>query len=97
LKKNLKNKKAIKLFPTLDACVETQAKQLHKQTTSALMKTPDNLQLQEQMETLQFFLEQADFKKLRAESEPLIIKGKKVTFTVWRERNKAKWEMKASP
>ena len=85
------------LIPTLDACVETQAKRLHNQTVSAILKTPDDLTMQEQLEALRLFLEQADFKKLRAESEPLLIEGKKVTFTVWREGGKARWEMKTSP
>lgn len=89
--------RVITLHPSLDACVETQAKHLLNQTASALLKTPDNTVLQEQLETLRLFLEQADFKKLRAESEPLLIEGKKVTFTVWREGNKARWEMRANP
>ena len=87
---------AITLHPTLDACVETQAKHLHSQTVSALLETPDDLRLQEQLETLRLFLEQADFHKLRAESELLLLEGKKVTFTVWHEDGKAQWEMKAS-
>jgi hypothetical protein len=86
---------AIILRPTLDACVETQAKRLYNQTTSALLKTPENTALQNQLETLRLFLEQANFKKLRAESEPLLIEGKKVTFTLWREGSESKWEMKA--
>jgi hypothetical protein len=88
---------AITLHPSLDACVETQAKRLHRQTASALLKTPDDTTLQERLEILQLFLEQADFKKLRAESEPLLIEGKKVTFTVWQKGNKARWQMDVSP
>ena len=87
----------LKLTPTLDACVETQARRLHNQTVSALLKTPDDPTLQEQLETLRLFLEQANFHKLRAESEPLLIEGRKVTFTVWREGGKARWEMKGLP
>jgi len=93
----VKNQDILSLLPTLDACIETQAKRLHNQTTSALMKTPEDTALQEQLEILRLFLEQADFKKLRAESEPLLIEGKKVTFTVWREGDKAQWEMKSHP
>jgi len=85
----------IHLYPSLEACVETQAKRLYKQITSTLMKTSDDASLQEQLETLHLFLEQADFKKLRAESEPLLVEGKKVTFTLWREGSKSNWEMKA--
>ena len=86
----------ITLIPSLDACVETQAKRLHQQTVAALMKAPNDPVMQEQLETLALFLEQADFKKLRAESEPLLIEGKKVTFTVWRDGNKTRWQMNAT-
>ncbi|MDO9334437.1 MAG: hypothetical protein Q7T57_07955 [Dehalococcoidales bacterium] len=86
-------KNMVILHPTLDACVETQARRLYNQTVSALLKTPDDLRLQEQLETLQLFLEQADFHKLRAESELLLIDGRKVAFTVWREDGKARWKM----
>jgi hypothetical protein len=89
----MKESKTIALHPTLDACVETQARRLYNQTVSALLKTPDDLRLQEQLETLRLFLEQADFHKLRAESELLLIDGRKVTFTVWRTGDKAQWHM----
>lgn len=83
----------ITLHPALDACIETQAKRLHNQTVSSLLKTPDDLRLQKQLETLRLFLEQADFHKLRAESEPLLIEGRKITFTVWQDGGKAQWKM----
>jgi hypothetical protein len=92
----MKNQDLLSLLPTLAACVETQAKRLYDQTASALLNNPDDVILQEQLETLQLFLEQADFKKLRAESEPLLLDGKKVTFLVWRVGDKAQWEMKVN-
>lgn len=82
------------LYPTLDACIETQAKRLFNQTATQLLKSPENPNLQEQLETLRVFLEQADFHKLRAESESLLLEGKKVTFEVWIEDAKAQWTMK---
>jgi hypothetical protein len=85
--------RVITLHPSLDACIETQAKRLFNQTASTLLKTPDDIRLQEQLETLRLFLEQADFHKLRAESEPLLLEGRKVTFTIWREGGKAQWHM----
>lgn len=84
----------ISLHPTLDACIETQAKRLFSQTSSSLLKCPDDSQLQNQLETLRLFLEQADFHKLRAKSEPLLLEGKKVTFEVWQEGNRSQREMK---
>jgi hypothetical protein len=84
---------AIPLLPTTSACIETQAKRLYNQTLSQLMKKADDPRLQERLETLRFFLEQADFHRLRAESEPHLIEGRKVTFTVWQENGQARWEM----
>ncbi len=85
--------KVITLNPTLEACVETQAKRLFDQTASQLLKSPENRTFQERLETLRLFLEQADFHKLRAESEPLLVEGKKAVFKVWREGDDAKWQM----
>lgn len=81
------------LVPTLEACVETQAQRFYNQTVPSLLKTPDDLRLQKQLETLRLFLEQVDFHKLRAESEPLLIEGRKITFTVWQDGGKAQWKM----
>ena len=85
--------KVVTLNPTLEACIETQAKRLFNQIASWLLRSMDNPTLQERLETLRLFLEQADFHKLRTESEPLLLEGKKVVFKVWRERDDAKWQM----
>jgi hypothetical protein len=85
--------KVVTLNPTLEACIETQAKRLFNQTASQLLKSPENPTLQEQLETLRLFLEQVDFRKLRAESEPLLLEGKKVVFKVWREGYQVNWKM----
>ena len=86
--------KFVTLNPTLDACIETQAKQLFNQTASQLLESTENPTLQEQLDTLRLFLKQADFHHLRAESEPLLLEGNEVVFKVWREGNDAKWQMK---
>jgi hypothetical protein len=83
----------IRLHPTLDACIETKAKQLFNQTASQLLKSTENPALHEQLETLRLFLKQADFHHLRTESEPLLLEGKKVVFKVWLKDQKAQWEM----
>jgi hypothetical protein len=83
----------IRLIPTLDACVETQAKQLYQRTLSELLKFPDDRLLQQRLETAKLFLKSADFSKLRADSEKHLIIGKKVVFTVWQENGKVLWEM----
>jgi hypothetical protein len=82
------------LYPTINACIETQAKRLFNQTASQLLKSPEDPNLRKQLETLRLFLEQADFRKLRAESESLLLEGKKVTFEVWIKDAKSHWTMK---
>lgn len=83
----------VKLIPTLDVCVETQAKRLYNQTVSELLETHEDAILQKRMETIKLFLKTADFPGLRKESEKHLIKGKKVIFTVWQEKDKARWKM----
>jgi hypothetical protein len=84
------------LYPTLDTCIETQAKREYNRLLSLLLKSPEDADLQARLETVKAFLEQADFNRLRAESEPLLIQGRKVTFEVWREDGTAKWRMEVS-
>jgi len=84
---------AITLTPALDACIETQARRLYSRTVSALMNTPEAPELQQTLETVRLFLEQADFNQLRAESEPHLVAGKQITFTVWRENGRSRWGM----
>lgn len=75
----------ITLHPTLDACVETQAKHVYNQTLSELLREPDDRHVQQKLETIRLFLETADFPKLRVESERQLVEG--------REEGKSRWEM----
>lgn len=84
------------LIPTLDACVETQAKQMYNRTLRELVRNPDDKLSQERLETVKLFLQTADFPGLRKESEKYLVEEKKVIFTVWQENGKARWEMKVS-
>ena len=60
----------VELVPDLSHCIETVAKREHKAVSKQLL-TPGqrNKELEEKLEILRLFLETADFKKLRAESE----------------------------
>jgi hypothetical protein len=82
------------LIPTLDACVETQAKQLYNRTLRELVRNPDDRLSQQRLETVKLFLQTADFPSLRKDSETHLVEGKKVVFTVWQENGKARWEIK---
>jgi hypothetical protein len=78
----------------MDACVETQAKQLYNRTLRELVRNPDDRLSQQRLETVKLFLQTADSSGLRKDSETHLVEGKKVVFTVWQENGKARWEMK---
>ncbi len=86
----------IELTPELDACVETQAKRLYNQFLSQLLKEGENEELAVKLELLKGFLESADFNKLRSESEPHLVAGRKVRFILHPEKGKPEYEMKIS-
>lgn len=83
----------ILLTPTIDACIETQAKHRYNAAASSLLQNPDDQPLREELETLRLFLEREDFRRLRAQSEPHLTAGKKVTFRVWQEEDRVRWHM----
>jgi len=84
----------IELYPELDACVETQAKRLFSRLSSQLLKEGENEKLLAKLELLRLFLEGADFPDLRSQSEPHLVNGKKVIFTLRLVDGKAEYEMK---
>ena len=51
---------------------------------------------EEKLETLRLFLETADFRKLRAESEKHLAEGKSVRFTVYFEDGVLRCEMQVT-
>jgi hypothetical protein len=87
----------IELKPDLSSCIETVARREYNDITRTLMTTtsPDET-LMEKAEVLKLFLETADFRKLRAESEKHLLAGKKVKFLVYREDELPRYEMQVS-
>jgi hypothetical protein len=76
----------IELVPDLEHCVETLARKKHAKLTRILLeKEAGDKETEEKLEILRLFLETADFKKLRAESERHLAEGKSVWFTVYLE------------
>lgn len=74
----------VELFPDLLVCIETVAKREFQETQRRLIsENENNEELKEKAETLRLFLQTADFKKLRAESEPLLVKGLQVKFVLY--------------
>jgi hypothetical protein len=77
----------IELVPDLSHCVETVAKREFTDAMSKLLSEAEaDEALQERAELLRQFLETADFKRLRRESEEQLVEGKKVTFVVYLEQ-----------
>jgi hypothetical protein len=75
---------SIELVPTLSRCIETAAKREYWRSVDDYLKAKTGDKgLEERIELLKSFLETADFTALRSQSEPYIIEGKRVTFTVF--------------
>jgi hypothetical protein len=73
----------LELVPTLSQCIETVARKRHDETVRQLLASgKHDHKLQETEELLRNFLETADLKKLRAESEALLITGRAVKFVL---------------
>ena len=76
----------VELLPDLTHCIETVARKEHTAVyKQVLAPGKSNRELEEKLETLRLFLETADFKKLRAESEKHLTEGKTVRFVVYLE------------
>jgi len=85
----------IELFPALDLCIEGTAKQEYKKSTDEYMRMgKKDRKLEQKIELLRMFLETADFRKLRAESEKHLIEGKRVKFILTLEKGKPGYEIK---
>ena len=88
----------IEMVPDIDHCIETVAKQKYAETVRQLLASGEhNPELLEIVGLLKNFLETADFKKLRAESEKHLIEGSYVKFIVYAEGGVSKYEMRISP
>lgn len=87
----------IELTPDLTSCIETVARREYNNATRTLLTAtfPDET-IKEKAEILRLFLETADFKKLRAESEKHILNGKKVKFVVSLDDEQLRYEMLVS-
>jgi hypothetical protein len=84
----------IELVPDLSHCIETVArKEYENLARSYLQAGKGDSEFEEKVELLRSFLESADFRKLRKQSEVYLLKGQKIRFILYRERGKAKYKM----
>ncbi|HEY49713.1 MAG TPA: hypothetical protein G4O13_06685 [Dehalococcoidia bacterium] len=85
----------IELVPTLEHCIETTARQEFSRSADAYMQQGEgDRKLEQRIELLRAFLETADFKKLRRESEKHLAEGKPVRFLLYTDKGHPKYEMK---
>lgn len=85
----------VELVPDLAHCIETVARREYQDTTRRLMSADvvsDNLK--ERAEILRQFLQAADFRRLRAESEAYLQRGQSMRFLLHLEGGTVKYEMR---
>lgn len=87
---------AVVLAPDADHCIETVARNEYRRCVDSCLRL-DRLdpELEVRVEILRLFLEQADFRRLRRESEPLIRAGGSVRFLIHLDEERACWRIEA--
>jgi hypothetical protein len=70
----------IEMVPDLEHCVQTRARQEYGAAMSRIMAGDGSKDLEQRVELLKAFLEEADFGRLRRESEAHLAQGRKVKF-----------------
>lgn len=84
----------IELIPDLSSCIETTAKREYEKVSKMLLSAARrDEELEQKAETLRLFLESADFRKLRSESEKHLLNGKSVKFVISLDNGRLKYEM----
>jgi len=88
----------IELIPDIDHCIETVAKQRYAEIVRRLFTSGENnAELFEVGRILKNFLETADFKKLRVESERHLAEGKRVKLVLREDREVQEYHLQVSP
>jgi len=85
----------IKLAPDTDHCIETLARAEHRKLQNLLLESrKEHRTVEKKLELLSLFVETADFRRLRAESEKKMAEGKKVEFTIYMDKGSAACDMR---
>jgi hypothetical protein len=85
----------VKLVPDLSSCIETTARKAHSERMKLLLAgNQDDNHLKTELTILEQFLQTADFRKLRAESERYLIDGNKVEYILYIENDSIKYDFK---
>jgi N-glycosylase/DNA lyase len=84
----------IELFPSLTHCIETTAREEYWDCVNKYMgRGQEDKELEQRIELLKSFLESADFKKFRRESESHLVAGKTVKFIICWKEGKPNYQM----
>jgi hypothetical protein len=86
----------VQLQPDLSHCIETVARDEYERGLRRLLAGTRDEELAERTEILRLFLETADFRDLRAQSEEHLLAGKKVTFTVYMDEGAVTYRLQVS-
>jgi hypothetical protein len=84
----------IELVPSLSHCIETTARKEFWNLVNQYMESGQgDKELENRLELLKVFLESANFKKLRSQSERYLVEEKKVKFIICWKEGKPSYEM----
>ena len=84
----------VELFPSLSDCIEATARDEFWNSANQYMEGEQkDKRLEEKIELLKAFLESAEFRKLRRDSERHLLQGKNVTFVICWKDGKASHHM----
>ena len=84
----------IELAPDLSHCIETVAKREYQNLARSYFQAGEgDSEFKEKVEILRTFLESADFRKLRKESEEYLLKGQSIKFILYREEGETKYRL----
>ena len=84
----------IEFRPSHEECIETLARREYERSLRGCLASEKvGSELVEKMELLRLFLQSADFRRLRAESEGWLSRGKGVKFVLSLEDGKLKTEL----
>jgi len=83
----------LKIVPELNECIETKARKEYQRVCDLVMQGSDEAGLIQRLELLRAFLESADFRTLRSDSEPLLAEGKRITFVISQRSGRAVCKM----
>jgi len=87
----------IELFPSLSHCIETIAREEFWNSVNQYLEGGcQDRQLEDKINLLRAFLELADFKKLRSQSEQHLVQGQRIKFVISRQADEVTCEMVVS-